>query len=152
MDNLAATTAVVLAGGVGSRLRAVVSDRPKVLAAIHKRPFLAYLLDLLEEAGIRQVVLSTGYMADLVEATIGPTYQRMRVSYSREASPLGTAGALRAALTCIATDSLLVMNGDSFCEVDLRAMAAAHQARAADGHDSLDRGCGHATLWTGADR
>ncbi len=90
MDNLASTTAVILAGGVGSRLRAVVSDRPKVLAPIHNRPFLAYLLDMLDEAGIGEVVLSTGYMADLVEETFGSAFGRMRVVYSRESMPLGT--------------------------------------------------------------
>ena len=78
MDNLAATTAVVLAGGVGSRLRSVVGDRPKVLASIHNRPFLAYLLDALEAAGIGEVVLCTGYMAEQVEEAFGPTYGRMQ--------------------------------------------------------------------------
>jgi D-glycero-alpha-D-manno-heptose 1-phosphate guanylyltransferase len=132
MGNLAETTAVVLAGGIGSRLRTVVSDRPKVLAAIHDRPFLAYLLDVLDEAGIREVVLCTGYMAELVEKTFGLTYRRMRVAYSRELSPLGTGGALRAAASLVKTDSVLAMNGDSFCEADLPAMSAAHHARAAE--------------------
>ncbi len=132
MDNLAATTAVVLAGGVGSRLRSVVSDRPKVLASIHGRPFLAYLLDVLQDAGISEVVLCTGYMAGLVEETFGSTFGRMRVCYSQELTPLGTGGALRAAMTGIETESALVMNGDSFCEVDLQAMAAAHHVRKAE--------------------
>ena len=104
----------------------MVSDRPKVLAPIHNRPFLAYLLDFLDDAGIREVVLCTGYMANLVEETFGPTYGRMRVSYSRELTPLGTGGALRAATSHIQTDSVLVLNGDSFCEVDLHVMVAAH--------------------------
>ena len=131
MDNLAATTAVILAGGVGSRLRAVVSDRPKVLASIHNRPFLAYLLDMLEQAGIDEVVLSTGYMADLVEETFGSAFGRMRVGYSRESMPLGTGGALRAAIPRVRTELILAMNGDSFCEFDVHALAAAHQARQA---------------------
>ena len=132
MDNLSAITAVVLVGGVGSRLRSVVSDRPKVLAPIHNRPFLAYLLDVLEDAEIAEVVLCTGYMAALVEEAFGPTYGRMRVRYSREVTLLGTGGALRAAMPEIKTDSVLVMNGDSFCEVDLHAMFAAHHARQSD--------------------
>jgi NDP-sugar pyrophosphorylase family protein len=132
MDNLATTTAVILAGGVGSRLRSVVSDRPKVLASIHNRPFLAYLLDVLEDAGISEVVLCTGYMASLVEETFGATYGQMRLYYSRELTPLGTGGALRAAMPEIKADSALVMNGDSFCEVDLLAMAAEHHGREAE--------------------
>jgi len=132
MNHLTATTAVILAGGVGSRLRAVVNDRPKVLAAIHNRPFLAYLLDVVQDAGISQVVLCTGYMADRVEETFGPTYGPMHVSYSRELTPLGTGGALLAAMPEIKTDSVLVMNGDSFCEVDLPSMAAVHRANRAE--------------------
>ena len=128
MVNLSTTTAIVLAGGVGSRLRSVVSDRPKVLALIHNRPFLAYLLDVLEGAGIGEVVLCTGYMADLVEGTFGPTYGPMRISYSREAMPLGTGGALRAVMPQIKSESVFVMNGDSFCEFDLHALAAAHKS------------------------
>ena len=65
------TTAMILAGGVGSRLRSVVSDRPKVLAAIYGRPFLAYLLDALQDAGLSEVVFCTGYMAETVEETFG---------------------------------------------------------------------------------
>ena len=126
------TSAIVLAGGVGSRLRSVVSDRPKVLAAVRGRPFLAYLLDVLEEAGIRKVVLCTGYMAAQVEETFGPAFGKMRIVYSRESTPLGTGGAVRAAAARIAAESVLVMNGDSFCEVDLPAMAAAHRAREAE--------------------
>jgi D-glycero-alpha-D-manno-heptose 1-phosphate guanylyltransferase len=76
--DISQTTAIVLAGGIGSRLRAVVSDRPKVLAPILDRPFLAYLLDVLDDAAIRHVVLCTGYMAELVEETFGQTYRRMR--------------------------------------------------------------------------
>jgi histidinol-phosphate phosphatase family protein len=132
MQNLSETTALVLVGGIGSRLRAVVSDRPKVLASIHNRPFLAYLLDALDEAGICRAVLCTGYMAELVEDTFGPTYRRMRLAYSQESSPLGTAGALRAALPLVETDYILAMNGDSFCEFDLPGMASAHSARAAE--------------------
>jgi len=126
------TTAMILAGGVGSRLRSVVSDRPKVLAAIHGRPFLTYLLDVLEDAGLRQVVLCTGYMAESVEAALGATYGAMRLVYSRETTPLGTGGAIRSALDMVEAASVLIMNGDSFCEADLPAMADIHRQRQAN--------------------
>jgi D-glycero-alpha-D-manno-heptose 1-phosphate guanylyltransferase len=126
------TTAIVLAGGVGSRLRPVVSDRPKALAPIRGRPFLAYLLDVLEAAGISQVVLCTGYMAAQVEEAFGPAFGKMRLAYSRETKPLGTGGALRAAVTHVTAESVLVMNGDSFCAFDLPGMAAEHRAREAE--------------------
>lgn len=120
-DAWADVTAVILAGGVGSRLRSVVSDRPKGLAEIHGRPFLAYLLDQLADAGAHRVVFSTGHLADQVEAAFGTSWRGLEVSYARETTPLGTGGGLRLAIAHVATPTLLVMNGDSFCAVDLTA-------------------------------
>ena len=119
-------TAVVLAGGLGTRLRTVVIDRPKVLATVAGRPFLTYLLNQLAAAGVTDVVLCTGYLADQVRETYGDTYRSMRLSYSLEKSPRGTAGALRHALPLIHSDEILVMNGDSFCDVDLQNFYAHH--------------------------
>lgn len=132
MQDLASVTAAILAGGLGSRLRSVVADRPKVLAEIRGRPFLAYLLDQLAGAGVRYVVLCTGYLAEQVQAVFGDSYGSLRLVYSQESSPLGTAGALRLALPLFQSDSVLIMNGDSFCEADLRAFWAWHCARGAD--------------------
>jgi D-glycero-alpha-D-manno-heptose 1-phosphate guanylyltransferase len=122
---------IILAGGQGTRLRAVVSDRPKVLALVKGKPFLCRLLDQLKEAGVRSVVLSTGYMADDVESTIGETYDGIRIRYSREQHPLGTAGAVRLALGETMSDPILVLNGDSFCEVDLEQLCRFHCAKLA---------------------
>ncbi|MBN8799731.1 MAG: NTP transferase domain-containing protein, partial [Stenotrophomonas nitritireducens] len=63
--------AVVLAGGLGTRLRSVVSDVPKPLAPVAGRPFLAWLLDRLAGQGVRRVVLATGYLANKVEVEVG---------------------------------------------------------------------------------
>jgi D-glycero-alpha-D-manno-heptose 1-phosphate guanylyltransferase len=127
-DAWADVTAVILAGGVGSRLRSAVSDRPKGLALIHGRPFLAYLLDQLADAGARRVVFSTGHLAEQVEAAFGATWRGMQVAYSPETAPLGTGGGLRLATAHVATTTLLVMNGDSFCAVDLAAFLRDHVA------------------------
>ena len=108
-------TAAILAGGLGTRLRSVVKDRPKVLAEIRGVPFLTYLLDQLAAAGVRDVVLCTGYMGEQVRSAFGDSYGGMCLSYSQESSPLGTAGALRLALPLFKSSSVLVMNGDSFC-------------------------------------
>jgi NDP-sugar pyrophosphorylase family protein len=131
MDGLKNTTAVILAGGLGTRLREVVADRPKVMAEVNGRPFLACLLDRLAEVGIRRVVLCTGYMAELVRDTFGDQYLEMTLLYSREESPLGTGGALRLALPQVVSDPVLVMNGDSFCDADLELFASQHQAASA---------------------
>jgi len=118
--DLTSMTAVILAGGMGTRLRPVVANRPKVLAPVRRRPFLAYLLDQLAAADLKYVVLSTGYMAEQVHAAFGNTYGRLQLVYSQETEPLGTAGALRLTMPLLKSDPVLVMNGDSFCQVNLR--------------------------------
>jgi len=124
-------TAVILAGGLGTRLRNVVTDRPKPLAEINGKPFVVYLLDQLADAGLRQVILCTGYRAEQVVRTLGMNYRQLSLYYSQEKQPLGTAGALRLALPLLTSDIILVMNGDSFCECDLVAFWEWHTVRQA---------------------
>jgi D-glycero-alpha-D-manno-heptose 1-phosphate guanylyltransferase len=111
---------IILAGGVGSRLQGVVADRPKCLAEINGRPFLAYLLDQLERAGICDVILSTGYMAEKVEAAFGARHGSIALRYSREDKPLGTGGGVKQALGLCRHDHVLVLNGDSYFDFDWR--------------------------------
>src|SRR5215831_6990757 len=122
-------TAVILVGGLGTRLRPVVADRPKVLALVHGRPFLAYVLDQLVVAGVQRVVLCTGYLGEQVQAVFGRQYGSLALVYAHEPAPLGTAGALRHALPLIDSDPVLVLNGDSYCDVNLTAFLAWHRAR-----------------------
>jgi NDP-sugar pyrophosphorylase family protein len=126
VTDLSHITAAILAGGPGTRLASVVSDRPKSLALVRGRPFLAWVLDQLGGAGIREVVLCTGYMADVMEKTLGGSHGPVRMRYSRESSPLGTAGAVRFALPMLNSDPVLVLNGDSYWDVDLPAMLEFH--------------------------
>ena len=120
MQNLSDITPVILAGGLGTRLRSVVSGRPKVLANVLGRPFMTFLLDQLVLADLRNVVLCTGYMADEIHKQLGNTYKSLRMVYSREDVPLDTGGALRLALPHLNSDTVLVMNGDSFVNIDLK--------------------------------
>jgi D-glycero-alpha-D-manno-heptose 1-phosphate guanylyltransferase len=117
MHNLSDITAVLLAGGLGTRLKPIVSDKPKILADICNRPFVTFLLDQLVMADIRDVVLCTGYMADQVYEKLGDVYKSLKLTYSKENTPLDTGGALRLALPHIKSDFALVMNGDSFVNV-----------------------------------
>ncbi len=126
---LAGLTAAILAGGLGTRLRSVVKDRPKVLAPVMGRPFLAYLLDQLAESGIIHVILCTGYMGEQVMSEFGETYGPLRLEYSEEKMMRGTAGALRLAFPLFQSDPVLVMNGDSICEVNYGALWNWHSAR-----------------------
>ena len=119
MKDICNITAVILAGGLGTRLRSVVSDRPKVMAEISGKPFLAYLLDQVLAAGVKETVLCSGYMAEKIEQFFGNSYKSMHLSYSVETEPLGTGGAIRLALPFIKTDTVLVMNGDSYLNVNI---------------------------------
>jgi NDP-sugar pyrophosphorylase family protein len=121
--------ALVLAGGLGTRLRPVISDLPKVLAEVAGRPFMSHLLDRLMSAGFREVVLCTGYQGERVKAVYGRQYGCLRILYSQEVQPLGTAGALRLALPLFTSDTVLVTNGDSICEGDLGAFVDHHFRR-----------------------
>lgn len=128
MQEVSSVTAAILAGGLGTRLRSVVADRPKILAEIHGRPFLSYLLDQLADAGVRSVVLCTGYMGAKVRAAFGDSHRGVRLVYSQEPSPLGTGGALRFAADHLVSSTVLVLNGDSYCQADVGAFWAAHCA------------------------
>lgn len=124
-------TAVILAGGLGTRLRTAVPDRPKPIAEVHGRPFLAYLLDKLAAAGIESVVLSTGHLGKQVRVVFGDFYGNLRLRYSQESSPLGTGGALRLAIPLLDSDFVLVMNGDSYFDADLQPFWRWHWAKSA---------------------
>jgi NDP-sugar pyrophosphorylase family protein len=133
------TSAAILAGGFGTRLRSLVSDRPKVMAEIAGRPFLYYLLDQLADGRVTDVILCTGHRSEQIQAALGASYRSLRITYSRESAPLGTAGALRHALPLLTSESLLVLNGDSICEIDLEDLYAQHLAAGTDGTLALTR-------------
>jgi D-glycero-alpha-D-manno-heptose 1-phosphate guanylyltransferase len=124
---LAENQALILAGGLGTRLRSIVADRPKVMAMVRGQPFLVYLLNQLVTAGIGDVVISTGYLSGQIRGVFGDKYNSLRIAYSEESAPLGTAGALRLAWPLIRSDPLLVMNGDSYCDASLEDFWLEHQ-------------------------
>jgi NDP-sugar pyrophosphorylase family protein len=130
--SLREVTAAILVGGRGTRLQSSVSDRPKALAAILGRPYLCYLLDFLSAAGVRDVVLLTGYRAEQIETLFGNSYAALRLTYSREATALGTAGAVRLALPQLQTSTILVLNGDSYWSVSLPDFWAFHTRHGSD--------------------
>jgi NDP-sugar pyrophosphorylase family protein len=125
--------AVLLVGGMGTRLRAVVPSAPKPLATVGGRPFLELLVRQLRSQGVRQVVLSTGYLADQIEREFGDGKGLdVTIEYSREPCPLGTAGAVKFAQVHLRdVPDFLVMNGDSFMEVDFAELVRFHRAKGA---------------------
>lgn len=119
---------VVLAGGLGSRLRSVVADVPKVLAPIGGRPFISYLMDELRAFGARRIVMSLGHMADQVVAYLeGAKSEELEVVTSIETERRGTGGALCLTLPYLRSNPVMVMNGDSLTRVDLCRFVEVHR-------------------------
>lgn len=118
--------AIVLAGGLGTRLRGVVPDLPKPMAAVAGRPFLAWVLDSLVQAGFDQVVLAVGYLHELIHAHFGTAYRGLPLRYSIEDRPLGTGGAMRLAAESLDARPIFVLNGDTFLDLDYEAMTRSH--------------------------
>jgi D-glycero-alpha-D-manno-heptose 1-phosphate guanylyltransferase len=123
--------AVILAGGLGTRLRSVVSDVPKPLAPVAGRPFLAWLLDRLTEQGVRRTVLATGYLSQKIEAAIGKNWRGMDIAYSVEHEPLGTGGALMQAVKHLRGQVVHVSNGDTYLHYSLRDLQQVTEAQGA---------------------
>ena len=94
-------SAIVLAGGLGTRLKSVVQDIPKPMAPVAGHPFLSYVLKYLHGQGIREVVLSIGYRGEVIQNYFQDQYAGMTLKYAVEETPLGTGGAIRAAMELV---------------------------------------------------
>ncbi|MBO4403472.1 MAG: nucleotidyltransferase family protein [Bacteroidales bacterium] len=119
--------AIVLAGGFGTRLQAVVRDLPKPMAPLNGIPFLSYLLDELVQGGFTHVVLSTGYRHEQIEGYYGESYRNVSISYARELEPLGTGGGILNALQQVRSERAFVLNGDTLFKVDFQALDDFHR-------------------------
>ncbi|PYT59978.1 MAG: hypothetical protein DMG35_12630 [Acidobacteria bacterium] len=121
-------SAVLLVGGLGTRLRSALPSTPKPLAPIGNVSFLQLLVLQLRSQGFRRLVMCTGHMADQIEEEFGDGHKwDVAISYSRELRPLGTAGAVKfAAPYLLERSGFLVMNGDSFLELDLHELIRFH--------------------------
>lgn len=125
--------AIVLAGGLGTRLRPAVQDVPKPLAPVAGRPFLEFLFDYWIREGVGRIVLSVGYRRELIERHFGAQYRSACIVYAIEDRPLGTGGGLiRAARQLEAAGPTLVLNGDTWFPVPLGELVRAHRTRNAD--------------------
>lgn len=116
--------AIVLAGGMGTRLRTVVSDLPKPMAPVAGRPFLELLLSSMVAMGFTRVILSTGYMSEKISGHFGDSFAGIELDYSVETEQLGTGGAVSKAARLIRKDHFFVFNGDTFLDLDARRVEA----------------------------
>ena len=124
--------AIILCGGAGLRLRPVTGDDPKSMARVAGRPFLEMPLKQLRRHGLQRVILAVGHAGSQIQSHFGRRFCGLDIVYSIETSPLGTGGALSNAAPHVKSKSCLVMNGDSYTDVDLRAFVTAHRKSQAD--------------------
>ncbi len=111
--------AIVLAGGLGTRLREAVPDLPKPMAPIAGRPFLEILLASLSRKRFIRVVLSVGFMAESIREYFGNRFGNLELFYVFEREPLGTGGAVRLAMQACTTDHVFILNGDTFLDLEM---------------------------------
>jgi D-glycero-alpha-D-manno-heptose 1-phosphate guanylyltransferase len=121
--------AVILAGGLGTRLQTVVADRPKAMALINGKPFLDYQLDYLDRMGVEHVVLSVGYKRELIMGHYGHTYKNIRINYAVEKEPMGTGGGVKLAMQKVEGASAFVMNGDTLFRINYHKFLNIHRSK-----------------------
>jgi D-glycero-alpha-D-manno-heptose 1-phosphate guanylyltransferase len=117
---------IILAGGLGTRLRDTVPGLPKCMAPIAGKPFLHYLLKYLEKQGITRFILSLGYKHEIIEEFISVQFSHFHAQLSIEKEPLGTGGAIRLACSKCETENAWIVNGDTFFKIDLEEMMNLH--------------------------
>ena len=123
------TDVIILAGGLGTRLRSVVADLPKCMAPVNGKPFLAYLLEYLSQCPVRKVVLSVGYLHEIVMDWVEQHKDDYSfvIEYAIETSPLGTGGGIRLAMRQCEAETVCVMNGDTFFDVGFEGLLEIHR-------------------------
>ena len=124
--------AIILAGGEGKRLRPVINDVPKPMAPINEKPFLEYLILQLRKQNIKDIIFSIGYKGYIIKSYFqdGDNWD-INIEYSEEDKPLGTGGALRKAGELIDDEQFIVMNGDSFFDIEFKQLISFHEDKQA---------------------
>lgn len=117
---------IILAGGLGTRLREVVDNVPKCMAEVAGRPFLFYLLNWCGRQSFDRVILSVGYLSEIVTGWVGKNDYPFEIVFVKEEEPLGTGGAISLAMNSVLTDRAIVINGDTFFNVDIDKLYIFH--------------------------
>lgn len=119
--------AIILAGGFGTRLQSLVNNVPKPMASINGKPFLSYILAYLKYFKYEKIIFSTGHLAHKISSFYGSNYENIKLEYCEEKTPLGTGGGVKASLNFTTTQNILVVNGDSFFDIDLNDFELFHK-------------------------
>lgn len=123
---------IILAGGMGTRLKSVISEIPKPMAPIGDTPFLKFLIFTLQRQSISHITLSIGFKGEIIEDYFGSGDEEIHIDYYKEDQPLGTGGAIKAALALTSTEHILILNGDTFFNIDYHTLIKHHLADDAD--------------------
>jgi D-glycero-alpha-D-manno-heptose 1-phosphate guanylyltransferase len=123
---------IILAGGLGTRLRSVVVDLPKCMAPVNGKPFLGYVIDHFQHQGITDFIFSLGYMHEIIEAHLNNQYSTINIQYSIEEEPLGTGGAIKKACSLAKGKNIFITNGDTLFKADITSLQNFHERKNAD--------------------
>lgn len=118
--------AIVLVGGLGTRLKSVINDIPKPMALVKNKPFLEYVLKWLSGYNFTKIVLSAGYKSDMIKSYFKYAFKNVPIEYAIELEPLGTGGGILNALSHINDENVLVVNGDTYFPIDIDAFFLGH--------------------------
>ena len=118
--------AIILAGGLGTRLRSAVPDLPKCMAPVNGKPFLSYVVDYFHGQGIEKFIFSLGYKHEIITDYLENHYPLLNKQYSIEDEPLGTGGAIRLACKKATEKTVLVLNGDTLFNIQLSKLSSFH--------------------------
>ena len=129
---MAINEAIILAGGLGTRLRSTVPDLPKCMAPVNGKPFIAYVIEHLQKQGIDTFILSLGYKSEAIIDFINRQYSSANFQFVIEEEPLGTGGAIQLACYKARTENVIATNGDTLFKVNLGKLYAIHQEQKAE--------------------
>ncbi|KGI55287.1 D-glycero-D-manno-heptose 1-phosphate guanosyltransferase [Campylobacter sp. MIT 97-5078] len=121
--------AIVLCGGLGTRLRSVVKDIPKPMADINGKPFLSFVLEYLKAQGVQKLILAVSYKYELIQEYFKDEFLGLKLTYSIEKEALGTGGAIKQALSLAKEKEQFVLNGDSFFDINLSQLRLENQSK-----------------------
>lgn len=122
---------IILAGGLGTRLRSAVPGLPKCMAPVAGKPFLSFVIDHFQAHGVAQFIFSLGYKHEMIQDYLHHAYASLPKKYVIEKEPLGTGGAIQLACRQATTDNILVLNGDTLFKISPASLASFHRQHAA---------------------
>ena len=123
---------IILAGGLGTRLRTVVSNLPKCMAPINGKPFLGYVINYFQQQGINDFIFSLGYMHEIIEDYVASNFSHLTSHISLEEEPLGTGGAIKKACSLAKDENIFIANGDTLFKASVSLLQNFHQRKNAD--------------------